>query len=118
MAIVEAIITMPMIFMMGWAEGLKKNTTDPPMPSMGRSCIIAPSCCPRGSSGGDCRWTSSVGTFFGSARGGRLTTMWLTSHQFPCRPDPFRPPPVSRCASIAKGDPTDTHSQQWAVGCP
>lgn len=43
-ATVEATITMPMIFMKGWAEGLKKNTTDPPMPSMGRSCIRAPSC--------------------------------------------------------------------------
>ncbi len=44
MAIVEATITRPMIFMKGWACGLKKNTTDPPMPSMGRSCISAPSC--------------------------------------------------------------------------
>lgn len=72
---VDAIITMPMIFMNGCALGLKKNTTDPPMPSIGRSCIIAPSCCPRGSSGGGCRTTSSVGTSDGSARGGRFTTM-------------------------------------------
>ena len=41
MATVEATITMPMILMNGWALGMKKKTTEPPMPSIGRSCISA-----------------------------------------------------------------------------
>lgn len=38
MATVEAIMIMPMIFMNGWPF-VKKKTTEPPMPSVGRSCI-------------------------------------------------------------------------------
>ncbi|GAA5052059.1 hypothetical protein GCM10023336_21240 [Streptomyces similanensis] len=117
MATVEATITMPMIFMKGWAFGLKKNTTEPPMPSMGSSCISAPSCCPRGSSGGGCSTISSVGTSFGSARGGRLTTIWLTTHQFPCPTEVFCPPPRVRRTPIANRDPTDNRRRRWAVGC-
>lgn len=38
MAIVDAIMIMPMIFMNG-CPFVKKKTTEPPMPSVGRSCI-------------------------------------------------------------------------------
>lgn len=38
MATVETIITMPMIFMNG-CPLVKKNTTEPPMPSVGSNCI-------------------------------------------------------------------------------
>ncbi len=77
MAIVEAIMIMPMILMNG-CPLVKKKTTEPPMPNVGRSCISTLSRCPRGSSGGGCRTISCVGTSDGSTRGGRFTTMWLT----------------------------------------
>lgn len=38
MATVEAIMTMPMILMNG-CPLVKKKTTEPPMPSVGSSCI-------------------------------------------------------------------------------
>ncbi len=43
MATVEAIMITPMIRMIGFGV-MKKKTTEPPMPSIGRSCISAPSC--------------------------------------------------------------------------
>ncbi|GHD96809.1 hypothetical protein GCM10010508_67030 [Streptomyces naganishii JCM 4654] len=98
MATVDAIITMPMIFMNGWPL-VKKNTTEPPMPSVGSNCISTLSWCPRGNSGGGCRTTSPVGTSDGSARGGRLTTMWLTAHQFPSRARKF--PSATPCQADA-----------------
>ncbi|GAB1338174.1 hypothetical protein ACE1SV_47640 [Streptomyces sp. E-15] len=91
---------MPMIFMNGWPF-VKKKTTEPPMPRVGRSCISTLSWCPRGNSGGGWTTTSSVGTSDGSALGGRFTTIWLTAHQFPCPTQAFRPPPRVRRAQAA-----------------
>ncbi|KUJ70200.1 hypothetical protein ACZ90_05515 [Streptomyces albus subsp. albus] len=97
---VEAIMIMPMMRMIGFGV-MKKKTTEPPMPSIGRSCISAPSCWPRGSSGGGCNCTCSTGTSVGRARGGRLTTIWLTAHQFPCRTEVFLSAPPWRRAPSA-----------------
>ncbi|BBC93293.1 hypothetical protein SRO_2117 [Streptomyces rochei] len=71
---VDAIITMPMIFMNG-CPFVKKKTTEPPIPSVGSNCMRTLSCGPRGNSGGGWRTTSPVGTSDGSARAGRFTTM-------------------------------------------
>ncbi|GGP88654.1 hypothetical protein GCM10010278_79000 [Streptomyces melanogenes] len=79
----ETSISAPMIFMNGAELGMKKNTTDEPMPSIGRSCISIDSCCPRGSSGGASSRSSSEDTSGGKDRGGRLTTIWLTGASIP-----------------------------------
>ncbi len=75
MPTVDTSISTPMMRMKGAAPGMKKKTTDEPMPSIGRSCISMPSCCPRGSSGGASSLSSSEGTSGGKDRGGRLTTI-------------------------------------------
>ncbi len=116
MAIVDAIITMPMIRMNG-CPLVKKKTTEPPIPSVGSNCISTLSCWLRGSSGGGWTITSPAGTSGGSARGGRFTTIWLTAHQFPCRPTGFA---VHHPVSGRRGppcDPTDPLTHRRAVGC-
>ncbi|GGV09994.1 hypothetical protein GCM10010275_58570 [Streptomyces litmocidini] len=95
---VDASISEPMIRMIG--DGvMKKKTTEEPMPSIGRSCINADSCCPRGSSGGGSRTSSSPGTSGGRDLGGRLTTIWLTGASIPrwrrARGGSIRTPPLS-----------------------
>lgn len=83
MPTVDTSISTPMMRMNGAAPGMKKKTTEEPMPSIGRSCISMPSCCPRGSSGGASSLTSSDGTSGGSDLGGRFTTIWLTGASIP-----------------------------------
>ncbi len=62
MPTVETIIRPPMIFIGAWAPGAKKNTAEPPMPSIGRMLITQSSPPERGSSGGGTSSTGSSGT--------------------------------------------------------
>lgn len=62
MPTVETTIRPPMIFIGACAPGEKKNTADPPMPSIGSRLIIQSSPPDRGSSGGVTNSTGSSGT--------------------------------------------------------
>ncbi|CAM5547420.1 hypothetical protein SANTM175S_06209 [Streptomyces antimycoticus] len=80
---VDSNIITPMIFMNGAEFGMKKKTTDEPMPSMGSNCIAMPSRSPRGNSGGDSSRSSSAGIPGGVSRGGRFTMIWLIGLSIP-----------------------------------
>ena len=75
-----------------------------------------PSCCPRGSSGGGCRLhLAPSGTSGGRARGGRLTTIWLTAAPIPLHGrEVFRSaPPWSDGLHPRDGDPTGEPRHRW-----